>query len=86
MSAIRVVRRPEGNYDRICKEVVFTAMMRSNVAGVADFEKLESLLITKYPMERSGAPTDMANAVLFLASDQASCVNGAVGRIASGGR
>ena len=62
MRAIRVVRRPEGNFDRMCKEVVFTAMMRS------------------------GAPTDMANAVLLLASDQASNVNGAVGRIASGGR
>ena len=54
-----------------------TAMMRSNAATAAEFEKLEAMLIRKYPMERIGLPADIANAVLFLASDQASYVNGA---------
>ena len=57
---------------------VDTAMMRSNVTSAEDFEKLEAMLIKKYPMDRIGTPADIANAVLFLASDQAAYVNGAL--------
>lgn len=57
---------------------VDTPMMRSNVASDAEFVRLETLLTQKYPMERIGTPTDIANAVLFLASDQAAYVNGAM--------
>ncbi len=56
---------------------VDTAMMRSNVSSQTEFERLEAMLIQKYPMDRIGTPTDIANAVLFLASDKAAYVNGA---------
>jgi NAD(P)-dependent dehydrogenase (short-subunit alcohol dehydrogenase family) len=55
---------------------VDTAMMRSNVADDAGFEQLSALLLQKYPMDRVGVPADVANAVLFLASDRSSYVNG----------
>jgi 3(or 17)beta-hydroxysteroid dehydrogenase len=53
-----------------------TEMMRSNVASEAEFEALRSMLIAKYPMERIGAPADVANAVLYLASEKSAYVNG----------
>jgi 3(or 17)beta-hydroxysteroid dehydrogenase len=56
---------------------VDTAMMRSNVSSQEEFERLEAMLIQKYPMDRIGTPADIANAVLFLASDKAAFVNGA---------
>lgn len=64
---------------------VDTEMMRSNVSSEAQFEALRTMLITKYPMDRIGEPRDIANAVLFLASDQASYVNG-VGFAVDGGQ
>jgi 3(or 17)beta-hydroxysteroid dehydrogenase len=56
---------------------VDTAMMRKNVSSQTEFERLEAMLIQKYPMDRIGTPTDIANVVLFLASDKADYVNGA---------
>ena len=53
-------------------------MMRSNVASEADFDRLEVVLIQKYSMEGIGKADDVANAVLFLTSDQAAYVNGAL--------
>ena len=52
-------------------------MMRSNVSSQAEFEQLEEMLIQKYPMERLGTPADIANVVLFLASEKATYINGA---------
>ncbi len=56
---------------------VDTAMMRSNVSSDEQFKALEAALVAKYPMERIGLPTDIARAVLFLASAQSSYINGA---------
>jgi NAD(P)-dependent dehydrogenase (short-subunit alcohol dehydrogenase family) len=54
-----------------------TDMMRSNVASDAEFDALAAMLVKKYPMERLGTAADVANVVLFLASDKAGYVNGA---------
>jgi NAD(P)-dependent dehydrogenase (short-subunit alcohol dehydrogenase family) len=62
-----------------------TAMMRSNVDSEAAFEALRTLLITKYPMDRIGEPRDVANAILFLASEGSSYING-VGLAVDGGQ
>jgi NAD(P)-dependent dehydrogenase (short-subunit alcohol dehydrogenase family) len=39
---------------------------------------LEAKLTKLYPIRRLGSPEDVANAVLFLASDEASFITGAV--------
>jgi NAD(P)-dependent dehydrogenase (short-subunit alcohol dehydrogenase family) len=54
-----------------------TEMMRSNVAGAAEFEQMASFLREKYGMARIGVPEDIASMVTFLASDQAAYVTGA---------
>jgi len=38
--------------------------------------QLEKSLLKRYPLERFGLPEDVANACLFLASDQSSFITG----------
>jgi 3(or 17)beta-hydroxysteroid dehydrogenase len=56
---------------------VDTDMMRSNVAGAAEFEQMARFLREKYAMARIGVPDDVAGIIVFLASDQAAYVTGA---------
>ena len=39
-------------------------------------EKHKEAIITKIPSNRLGQPQDIANAVIFLSSDQSSYING----------
>ena len=39
-------------------------------------EKFKDVIISKIPSARLGDPVDIANAVLFLASDQSNYING----------
>lgn len=41
-------------------------------------EKITDMMVEKVPLHRLGQPEDIANAYLFLASDEASYINGAV--------
>ena len=41
-------------------------------------EKVINMVVEKTPLRRLGQPEDIANAYLFLASDEAAFVNGAV--------
>ena len=43
-----------------------------------DLEKASKLIGANNPLRRAGTPEDIANAVLYLASDEASFTNGAV--------
>lgn len=44
--------------------------------GIADFEKTKEDFIRRNPIRRTGKPADIANAILFFASDQAGYVTG----------
>ena len=45
-------------------------------ASAAEVEAMRTLLREKVPMKRMGEPGEIARAVLFLASDEASFING----------
>jgi 3-oxoacyl-[acyl-carrier protein] reductase len=47
-------------------------------------EKIYQMMVDKTPLRRSGQPQDVANAYLWLASDEASFVNGAILRVDGG--
>jgi 3-oxoacyl-[acyl-carrier protein] reductase len=47
-------------------------------------KKIYDMMIEKTPMRRAGQPQDVANAYLWLASDEASFVNGAILRVDGG--
>ena len=40
------------------------------------YQKFKELIISKIPSSRLGEPSDVANVVLFLASDQSNYING----------
>ncbi len=58
----------------ICPGFIDTPMI-APVIGAFDDEETAAALV---PMKRAGKPEEIANAVLFLASDEASYVNGSV--------
>jgi len=47
-------------------------------------EKVWNIMVDKIPMKRAGSPTDVANMVAFLASDEASYVTGEVINVGGG--
>jgi NAD(P)-dependent dehydrogenase (short-subunit alcohol dehydrogenase family) len=61
----------------ICPGTVDTPMLRRVMAGTADPAGFLKILQDGHPMGRIGAPEEIASAVLFLASDEASFVTGA---------
>ena len=64
----------------ICPGTVFTPLMEPMVRkrGDGDLEKGLELTIQKYPIGRLGTPEDIARVALFLASDDAAFVTGAI--------
>ncbi|MDH3365316.1 MAG: SDR family oxidoreductase [Thermoplasmata archaeon] len=57
--------------------VIDTPMVAQEVAKAADKETYEKQMNTDHPIGRIGRPEEVAKAVLFLASDEASFVTGA---------
>lgn len=58
----------------VCPGLVMTDLVETGFAAAP--EKL-AMLTARIPMQRTGQPGEVANAVLWLASDEASFVNGA---------
>ncbi len=62
----------------ICPGTVDTPMLRKAMSSTADPDGFLKMLQDGHPMGRIGSPEEIAAAVLFLASDEASFVTGAV--------
>jgi NAD(P)-dependent dehydrogenase (short-subunit alcohol dehydrogenase family) len=68
----------------ICPGVIDTGLTDQFLAAVDDPERLHREYAAVAPLGRTGQPREIANCILFLASDEASFVNGAA-LIADGG-
>jgi NAD(P)-dependent dehydrogenase (short-subunit alcohol dehydrogenase family) len=69
----------------ICPGVIDTGMNRRNLDLADDPEQLVSKWMSATPMGRMGTGNEIADAVLFLASEQSSFVTG-IGLLVDGGR
>lgn len=69
----------------ICPGVIDTGMNRRNLDLSPTPEKLEEAWMTNTPMGRMGTGAEIAETVLYLASDQSSFVTG-IGLLIDGGR
>ena len=59
----------------VCPGVTDTPMPREDF-GQGDWEETKAQMARHYPMKRLGEPEDVANAMLFLASDEADWITG----------
>ena len=68
---------PKGvNVNAIAPGMIWTDMMKS--MPPATIQQMEGMLPFLVPMNRKGAPVDVANLALFLASDESSFITGQV--------
>jgi NAD(P)-dependent dehydrogenase (short-subunit alcohol dehydrogenase family) len=61
----------------ICPGFILTEMLKGYIAGQADPQEARRLFASMSPMNRIGAPEEIAAAALFLASEASSFVTGA---------
>jgi len=67
---------PDGvRVNAVCPAVTDTPMARGDHEGT-EWEQLKSRMAEQYPLRRLGRPEDIANGMLFLASDEADWVTG----------
>lgn len=68
---------PEGvRVNAVCPGIIETAQWQTWLDEVEDPEATESEVLNFQPLGRIGVPRDVANAILFLASDEASYITG----------
>ncbi|PHR83032.1 MAG: 2-hydroxycyclohexanecarboxyl-CoA dehydrogenase [Colwellia sp.] len=68
----------------VCPGVTETAMLENFMESAGDKEKLRKAFTRAVPMGRLGAPDDLAGAILFFASDDASFITGQVISVSGG--
>ena len=61
----------------ICVNAVAPGFIQTDMTRKVP-EKVKTMMTEKTPLGRMGTPRDVANAYLFLASDEADFINGAV--------
>lgn len=64
--------------DAVCPGSIDTPMLRDHLASAADPDAALREILRQHPLGRIGTPEDVADAVLFLASEQASFLSGVV--------
>lgn len=72
---------PQGvRVNAICPGTVYTPLMEPmlRARGGGDLDRGLELTVAKYPIGRLGTPGEIANAALFLASDESSFLTGSV--------
>ncbi|GCA49392.1 2-(R)-hydroxypropyl-CoM dehydrogenase [Sinorhizobium sp. KGO-5] len=74
--SIAVDHGPAVRCNAVCPGWIMTAMAESGFALAENPEKAKSAAIARHPARRFGTPSDIANAVAWLVSDQASFVTG----------
>ncbi|MFO7837590.1 MAG: SDR family NAD(P)-dependent oxidoreductase [Candidatus Thorarchaeota archaeon] len=62
----------------ICPGAIETSMLERVMNKQGDYEKIREKRLKNYPLGRFGKPREVADAVLFLASDEASFITGSV--------
>ena len=68
---------PEGvRVNAVCPGIIETAMWQAWLDEVEDPEATTAEVLKFEPLGRIGVPRDVANAILFLASDEASYITG----------
>jgi NAD(P)-dependent dehydrogenase (short-subunit alcohol dehydrogenase family) len=68
---------PDGiRVNALCPGATTTQLYHQYIASQADADKAKADLLGKHPLGRLGSPEDMAQAALFLASEQSSFVTG----------
>lgn len=60
----------------VCPASVDTPMLQASFNRTADPQRSRELNVKRHPLGRLGTPQDIANLVLFLASDEASWITG----------
>jgi NAD(P)-dependent dehydrogenase (short-subunit alcohol dehydrogenase family) len=74
--AIAAEAGPQGvRANAVCPAVTDTPLARGEREG-EEWEQIKSRMAEQYPLRRLGRPEDIANAMLFLASDEADWVTG----------
>lgn len=67
---------PDGvRVNAVCPAVTETPLAKRGKTD-AEWQELEERMVDKYPLRRLGRPSDVANGMVFLASDEASWITG----------
>jgi NAD(P)-dependent dehydrogenase (short-subunit alcohol dehydrogenase family) len=60
----------------VCPGIVETQLVKDDFEGHGEWADIKSAMAEEYPLGRLGQPEDVANAVAFLASDEADWITG----------
>ncbi|MFA9425940.1 SDR family NAD(P)-dependent oxidoreductase [Natronorubrum sp. A-ect3] len=80
LNMTRAIAAEAGPYgvraNAVCPGFTETQLLEQYLAGQDDPDHARQEMVEQYPLKRLGTPEEIANAVLFLASDESSFVSG----------